>query len=171
MRVRGDVGVGAVASAAIRALAGPGGVADAAASRALAEHVSALIALSVGGLRRHPIGTPELIVRAALDEIERNLADPDLSPATVAARIGISTRYLHELLSRRGPSFGRRVLTRRLERSHRDLTDPTRAHWSIGAIAAGKGFNDPSYFARVFRARYGTPPSRIRGRERERVDS
>ncbi len=159
----GDSGVGAVASAAIRAAIVTASSLDRRTSRTLGDQLADLIALALGGLRPQPASTSgALLLRAALDEVERCLGDPELSPAGVAERVGISARYLHRLFSERGPSFGQWVLTRRLEQAHRDLTDPTRAHWTVGRIAHERGFADPSYFARAFKARYGTTPRALR---------
>jgi AraC family transcriptional regulator, positive regulator of tynA and feaB len=165
MRVRGDCGVGAVASAALRALASAGGSYDRQAARSLTDQLAGLVALALGGVQAPPASaTPALLLQAALDEVERSLSDPDLSPTRVAERVAISTRYLHQLFSDRGTSFGRWVLARRLQRCQQDLTDNDRNHWTIAEIACQHGFRDPSYFARAFRAHYGVSPSELRGR-------
>jgi AraC-like DNA-binding protein len=157
--VCGRTGVGAVASAAVRALADRGGVPDSAADRALAQQVAELIALSLGCAKAPPASANRsLLLRAAQDEAARSLGDPDLTPGRVAARIGISVRYLHQLFAEGGLSFGRWLLARRLEQSRRDLTDRRRAHWTITDIALHNGFRDPAYFSRTFRARYGRSP-------------
>ena len=163
-RVRGDSGLGAIASTALRAAATTS-AGDAGAAAALGDHLAGLVALALGGLA--PAAIPrrsDVVLQLARDEIERSLGDPALSPATVAAQVGISTRYLHRLFGESGgPSFGRHVLERRLERCDRALGDPAIAHWTITQIAFEHGFNDPSYFARAYRARYGITPRRRRG--------
>jgi AraC family transcriptional regulator, positive regulator of tynA and feaB len=163
MRVRGDRGVGAVASGALRALAAAGGSYDRQAARSLTDQLVALVALALGGVTAPPASaTRALLLQAALDEVERSLSDPDLSPSRVAERVAISTRYLHQLFSDRGTSFGRWVLARRLQRCQRDLTDSDRNHWTIAEIAGEHGFRDPSYFARAFKAHYGISPRELR---------
>jgi AraC family transcriptional regulator, positive regulator of tynA and feaB len=163
VRVPGDRGVGAVAAGALRALAKNGGPVDRHAARALADQIAGLVALALGGVQKPPASTNRaLLLQAALDEVERSLGDPGLSPARVAERVGISTRYLHRLFADRGTSFGRWVLARRLERCYRDLAEPARRHWTVGDLARRRGFLDPSYFARAFRARYGLSPTELR---------
>jgi AraC family transcriptional activator of tynA and feaB len=163
VRVPGDRGVGAVAAGAVRALAMAGGGLDREAARAVSDHVVGLVALALGGLQRLPACAARgLLMRAALDEIERSLGDPELSPSSVAERLSISVRYLHALFADHGTSFGRWVLAQRLERCRRDLEDPARAHWAVGYVALRNGFRDPSYLARAFKARYGVSPREVR---------
>jgi AraC family transcriptional activator of tynA and feaB len=159
VRVTSASGVGGLVSAALRSLAFGSGSFDRHAARAVADQLAGLISLAVGTVQARPRSASRgLLLQSALDEVERSLGDPDLSPSLVARRIGVSTRYLHQLFADRGPSFGRWVLIRRLERCHRDLADPARAHWTIGDLACHHGFIDPSYFARAFKARYGLTP-------------
>lgn len=106
--------------------------------------------------------TGHQLTQAALDEVERSLGDPYLTPATVAARVGVSTRYLHQLFAARGSSFGRRLARRRLERCRADLADPAHAELTIGEIGWRNGFTDPSYLARAFRRAYGVSPGEHR---------
>ncbi len=163
IRVRGDRGVGAVASGALRALAAAGGSYDRQAARSLTDQIAALVALALGGITAPPASAaPALLLQAALDEVDRSLGDPDLSPSHVAERVAISTRYLHQLFSERGTSFGRWVLARRLQRCRQDLTDSDRDHWTIAEISCEHGFRDPSYFARAFKIHYGISPRDLR---------
>jgi AraC-like DNA-binding protein len=157
-----------VTSAAIRALAERGGVPDKEADRALAQQLAELIALSLGQVKSpRPSANRSLLLRAAHDEATRSLGDPDLTPGRVAERIGISVRYLHQLFADSGISFGRWLLARRLQHSHRDLTDPTRAHWTITDVAVHNGFRDPAYFSRAFKAHYGRSPREERAARRD----
>ena len=158
--VGGDSGLGAVAAGALRPLF-EGVALDGAIARPLAERLAALVALSLGA-GAAASGSRRALTQAALDEVERSLGDSELSPAIVAARVGISTRYLHQLFSDRGPSFGRWLLGRRLERCRADLADPGLAHWTIGEIGWRNGFTDPSYLARAFRRAYGVSPGEHR---------
>lgn len=163
VRVQGDRGVGAVAAAAVRSLVQAADDLDREAATILGHQVAELVALALADVRK-PSGSPTvgLLRQAALDEVERSLGDPDLTPGMIAARLNVSTRYLHRLFSDNGPSFGRWVLGRRLERARRDLSDPLRAHWTIADVARANGFSEPAHFSRAFRARFGIPPSEAR---------
>jgi len=90
--------------------------------------------------------------------IRAHLADPDLSLAATAGALGISPRYVNDLLSDEETSFQRHVLKERLAQCARDLASPMLAHRQVGEIAFAWGFNDLSHFGRVFREHYGASP-------------
>ncbi|MGH2857837.1 MAG: helix-turn-helix domain-containing protein [Solirubrobacteraceae bacterium] len=163
--IPGDQGVGAVASGAIRGLARSAGPLDRHAAQALGDQISTLLALAVGALHA-PVKSASraLLLQAALDELERSLGEPDLCPARVAERIGVSTRYLHRLFADRGQTIGCCILERRLERCRSDLEDPAGRHLTVAWIACRHGFGDLAYFARAFKRRYGVTPSEHRRR-------
>ncbi|WP_425485524.1 helix-turn-helix domain-containing protein [Arthrobacter wenxiniae] len=94
--------------------------------------------------------------------IEANLADPALSPASVAAAHFISTRHLHNVFQEAGTTVAQWIRTRRLENCRRELRDPLQAHRAVSAIAARWGFVDAAHFSRIFRAAFGEPPSSYR---------
>ena len=163
VRVRGDWGVGGVASGAIQALGAAAETIDRGARRGVRDDVVHLVASALNQVAPDSArGSAAPLTRAALEEIERSLGDPQLSPAVVADRVGVSTRYLHQLISARGPSFGRWVLQRRLEACRGDLLDPARADWSITEIALSRGFRDASHMTRAFGERFGVTPSAMR---------
>jgi AraC-like DNA-binding protein len=102
-------------------------------------------------------------LRAIKDDIEAHLSDSDLMPIVVAKRQRISDSYIRKLLESEGTCFSDFVLTRRLVRANRMLTDRRWAHHTIASIAFACGFGDLSYFNRTFKRMYGAPPSEIRG--------
>jgi AraC-like DNA-binding protein len=159
-RVARETAVGALVSGYLRAAARCAGPPAGADAQALADHLAGLVALAVRGAAPPALSAARAgHLQAALDEIERGLGDPELSPAAVAARIGVSTRYLHRLFAARAETFGALVLRRRLDAARRDLEDPALAHHTVSAIATRWGFRDASHFGRAFRARYGATPS------------
>lgn len=88
--------------------------------------------------------------------------NPALCLADVAAQQGISSSYVRKLFAAEGAKFATYVLDIRIEKVLQMLTDPESRSHSISAIALKCGFNDISYFNRVFRKRYGCTPSDLR---------
>ncbi|MBN9624406.1 MAG: helix-turn-helix transcriptional regulator, partial [Actinobacteria bacterium] len=132
---------------------------DGAAEDLLAEQLTSLLALALGRATVLPRSASRaLLLQAALDEIEKGLADPGLSPGRVARHVNISNRYLQRLFADQGTTFSRWVLARRLQCAHRDLLAPGLAHLTIGQVAERRGFADRSHFSRAFRSRYGITP-------------
>ncbi|WP_327222754.1 helix-turn-helix domain-containing protein [Streptomyces platensis] len=122
-----------------------------------------LLAAALGGcLAAEDTMTPESRRRALQvqirDFIRRNLGDPSLSPATIAAAHRISVRYVHQLFAEEDTTAAAWIRGRRLERCRRDLANPHLQLRPIHAIAAQWGFIDPAHFSRAFRAAYGMPP-------------
>ena len=111
---------------------------------------------------RHGSGVRAARLAAIKADIEANLADNALTVATVAARHGLSARYLHLLFESEGTTFTQFVLSRRLDDAYQRLRDPRFASQTISTIAYGAGFGDLSYFNRTFRRRYDASPSQIR---------
>lgn len=98
-----------------------------------------------------------LLFRVKTHIINR-LHDPELSASAVALAIGVSPRYVNDLLADEATSFQRYVLAQRLERCARELASARHAHRQIGEIAFAWGFNDLSHFGRAFRERFGVSP-------------
>jgi len=101
-------------------------------------------------------------LRAIKSDIDSHLAQSDLSPGRVATRHHVSDSYIRKLFAREGTSFSAYVLTRRLVRAHRMLTDRRWARLGIASIAYDVGFGDLSYFNRAFKRCYGVTPSGVR---------
>ncbi|MDT0608992.1 AraC-like ligand-binding domain-containing protein [Streptomyces lancefieldiae] len=124
--------------------------------------VDLLASLLARNLEAEAAMDPQARRRALLlrirDFIQQNLADPRLSPETVAAAHDISTRHLYALFRDQGVSVAAWIRERRLECCRRALTDPSKLSLPIQAIAARWGFPDPAHFSRTFREAYGMPP-------------
>lgn len=97
------------------------------------------------------------LARIRGDVLDR-LHDTALTPGSVAARHGISTRTLHAIFARGGPSFGRRLLARRLKACRRGLGDSNLADWPLSAIGQRLCLDDSIHFSKAFRRAYGTSP-------------
>ncbi|OHZ37165.1 hypothetical protein BBL07_14725 [Agrobacterium vitis] len=104
--------------------------------------------------RRRTFRSP--LRQSVLRYVELNFADPEISPAKVAAHFGISTRYLHKLLEEHGETLGQIILAKRLDRCASELRKGTCL--TISEAAFRWGFNDMSYFSRAFRRRFGVAP-------------
>lgn len=90
--------------------------------------------------------------------IRSNIRDPDLDVNRVAASMSVSPRYIRALLAEEGTSFGRYILSERLDRCRADLGMRSRSHQRISDIAYNWGFKDCAYFSRKFRERFGISP-------------
>jgi len=126
-----------------------------------------LVAVTLGGSRDAIAVAEGRGVRAARlnaikSDIEAHLTDSELSPLEVARRHRISDSYIRKLFESEGTSFSQFVLTRRLRRAHRLLTNRLWAERSILTIAQESGFGDLSYFNRTFKRHYGATPSAVR---------
>jgi AraC-like DNA-binding protein len=95
-------------------------------------------------------------------DIIAHLGDGNLSIAAVADRHHMTSRYLQKLFETDRTSFSEFVLGQRLGKAYRMLTNPLHSHRAIGTLAYEAGFNDLSYFNRVFRRLYGATPSEVR---------
>lgn len=83
------------------------------------------------------------------------LQTPKLSPAKVAAEMGISIRYLHALFRDEGTTFSNWLWAQRLDACRAKICSTEAAHQSIGALALEFGFSNFSHFSRRFRQAYG----------------
>ncbi|MFD7320146.1 helix-turn-helix domain-containing protein [Streptomyces sp. NPDC059875] len=96
------------------------------------------------------------------DFVRRELADPGLSPATIAAAHHISVRYLHRLCQEHGVTVSGWIRDARLDRARHDLADPAQRTTPVHDIAARWGFRHHAAFSRAFRTAYGCTPSEYR---------
>jgi AraC-like DNA-binding protein len=132
----------------------------------LSEQAVDLVAMTVGerlGKHSMPSTTHRSVLLYRIKaHIRSRLADPELSLSDAAAALGISARYVNDLLADEGTSFQRYVLAERLTQCKRDLASPMSAHRHISEIAFAWGFNDLSHFSRVFREHVGMSPRDFR---------
>ncbi len=140
---------------------------DTKALAAAGRHVLDLIAL-VCGANRDAVelarrgGLRAARLKALEDDILANLTSDELSIDALARRHGISVRYIGLLFQAKETTFTDFVRQERLKLAWQRLVSPRHQGESITAIAYGSGFNDVSYFNRVFRRQYGMSPSDAR---------
>ena len=132
-----------------------------------AAHMQDLLLLAIGADRdteqiARGRGARVARLRAIRADIERNLTSHDLSADWIAARHGISPRYLRALFADENTSFTDHVVLRRLLRVQRHLADPARAGTPISRIALDAGFGDISAFNQRFRHAFAMTPGEMR---------
>jgi AraC-like DNA-binding protein len=129
-------------------------------------HVYDLVALVLGGTNdagnEAVRGSPAARIRAIKTDIVSSADLHAITVEAIAARHGVSVRYVQKLFEAEGLTFSRFVLAQRLARVHRMLTDSRFATHTISSIAFACGFSDLSYFNRVFRQQYDATPSELR---------
>jgi AraC-like DNA-binding protein len=136
---------------------------------AVTSHVGDLLALALGPTREAAEqarlrGLPAARLQAMKDDVVGSLGRRDLSVHTVAARHGVSVRYVQKLFDESGCTFTQFVMEQRLIAARRALA--ARPDVSILSIAYDLGFNDVSHFNRSFRQRFGCTPSDVRSAAR-----
>lgn len=106
------------------------------------------------------IGVRHPKLAQVIGRMEANIEEP-ISPATLAAEVGMSTRQLERLFRRylnRSPK--RYYMEIRLQKA-RNLLMQT--EMSVINVALACGFASPSHFSKCYRAHYQTTPYRERG--------
>ncbi len=98
-----------------------------------------------------------------LAEVRTGFTTPGFSPQAVAHKLGVTPRYVQNLLQETGSSFTERVLELRLQRTCAMLADLRYDRMKISEIAEACGFNEIPYFNRCFRRRFGASPTQYRG--------
>jgi AraC-like DNA-binding protein len=106
-------------------------------------------------------------LEAVKRHVDLHLADPDLTPASAAAALGISARQLHRRFEANDSTFGRYVLRQRLLRCRDTIAGATGTGRSVVDIALGWGFNSMATFYRAFASEFGTPPAVLRAASRK----
>lgn len=133
----------------------------------LALHIHDLVALACGVTRDaceliEQRGKRAARFAAVKVDILANITHRNLSIDALAARHGISPRYIGALFAGAGTTFTNFVLEQRLAHAHRLVADRRFIHRTICSIAYDSGFGDLSYFNNAFRRRYGVTPSDVR---------
>lgn len=139
--------------------------------QAAGDHVHDLVALALGATREaaevaRGRGVRIARLHAIKADATANIAASWLSIDALAARHGVSPRYIRSLFQGEETTFTDFVLDRRLARAHAHLTDPRLGGRLVSTIAFEAGFGDLSYFNHRFRQRYGATPSDVRAAAR-----
>lgn len=133
---------------------------------AVLRNLSGLVALACGaseeGAERGRQSVRESQLAAVKRYVDLHLADPDLTPASAAAAVGISPRKLHRLFEPSGSSFARYVVRQRLLKCRDAVAGATGGRRSVIDIAYGWGFNSMATFYRAFASEFGSAPAVLR---------
>jgi AraC-like DNA-binding protein len=132
-----------------------------------AAHILDLVALAIGATRdgmelARGRGLRAARLYAIKVDIRNSLHRADLSVAIIAARHGVTPRYVQMLFAAEGVTFSEYVLGQRLACVRRMLEEPRFAGRTISAIAYEVGLGDLSHFNRAFRRHFGITPSDVR---------
>jgi AraC-like DNA-binding protein len=101
-------------------------------------------------------------IREILAKIHQGFSSPAFSAQIVGQWLGLSPRYVQELMQETGIGFTARVLELRLQKARAMLSDPVHDGVKISDLAYACGFNEVSYFNRCFRRRFGASPTQFR---------
>jgi len=117
------------------------------------------------------VSEDEKFLKKALEYIELNIANPNLSVENLSAHLNVSRGSLYKkLLALTGKTPVDCIRTIRLKRASQLLV---KSQLCIANVAYEVGFNNPAYFAKVFREEYGLLPSEyineMRNKEQEEV--
>jgi AraC-like DNA-binding protein len=153
------------------ALQDEGALQSAELQRLAVTHAYDLFALALGATREaaeiaNGRGVRAARLRAIKTDLAASLRRPELSINTIAARHGITPRYVQKLFETEGTTFSEFLLGQRLALAYRMLSDARFADRTVGSIALEVGFNDLSYFHRTFRRRFGATPADARATAR-----
>jgi AraC-like DNA-binding protein len=104
---------------------------------------------------RNDVANEALVTRIEA-YVQQHLADPGLSPESIAHAHHISVRQLYKLWSGRELGLAEWIMRGRLEGARRDLR--RNESMPIAALARRWGFTDATHFGRRFRSAYGISP-------------
>ncbi|MEV0688114.1 AraC family transcriptional regulator [Nocardia sp. NPDC050378] len=113
------------------------------------------LALLRAMVTRHLVDDAGSQLAAAQAYIRRHLADPTLSALKIAGALGVSERQVSRVFRQHG-GVARWVTDQRLDLALAMLTAPGQR--TVGQVVRECGFGSSSYFARVFRQRFGMSP-------------
>ena len=130
-------------------------------------HVHDLVALALGASRdaaeiAKGRGLRAARLHAIKADIRASLGEQDLNLTAIAARRGVTPRYVQALFADEGSTFSQFLLGERLARVHKMLRDPLHTARTTSSIVYDAGFGDLLHFNRAFRRRYGETPSDVR---------
>lgn len=101
--------------------------------------------------------------------VESHLTDPNLDADHICQKFNVSRSSLYRDFAQDG-GVGQFIARRRLDRTFYRLLTASSSRGCVQEIAADCGYEDPGYFSRLFRRRFGISPSVVSSqRDREKI--
>ncbi len=127
----------------------------------LAESILNLLFLPLphGHADKRDLSPGEELKQQIKSYIRDNLHDPDLCIERIAAALHCTKRYLHMAFANEGTTIAKYIWMVRLEQCRNQLEAARRSDTTITDVAFSWGFNSSSHFSRVFKEKFGVPPS------------
>jgi AraC-like DNA-binding protein len=122
------------------------------AERGLIDLETAILLELLGG--RRDASRADLLYEAAVEYIDRHIAEPALAPPMIAQALGVSLRSLHGAFSGRDVTVTRHLRDRRLDLVAEVVRASSRRP-SSASLAARFGYAGPAPLTRAFRQRFG----------------
>jgi AraC-like DNA-binding protein len=122
------------------------------AARGIIDLETAILLEEMGG---HRDACPaDRVYEAAVEYIDRHIAEPALAPPTIARALGVSLRSLHGAFAGRDVTVAKHVRDRRLDHVAEAVRTSSRRPSSAG-LAARFGYAGADPLTRAFRQRFG----------------
>ncbi|PPE67301.1 helix-turn-helix domain-containing protein [Caldimonas caldifontis] len=134
------------------------------AARAAGDAITQFVHLSLIELagRGSAMSQREALRERIKQQVTARLADPALNVDSIAAALNCSRRHLYNAFSDEAEGVAGYILRERLEACRRELLRPAPCPRSVTEIALAHGFSNLAHFSRVFKSRFGMPPSDYR---------
>lgn len=115
-----------------------------------------------------PSSQQQSVYQRICSTIDGNISDPKFSIGAIADALGYSRRYVHMVFSMYNPdtTLSTYIRSRRLARCRDEMLMGRLDQFSVAEIAYSWGFNDPSYFGRMFRREFGLSPGAFLSRSK-----
>lgn len=100
------------------------------------------------------------IIAPAIAYLKEHIYDCSLKVGKLHRLCGISNTYFRQLFTAKyGVTPQAYILSKRI--SHARTIISSGDYAAVGEVALSVGFNDPLYFSKAFKKKYGMPPSRV----------
>lgn len=106
----------------------------------------------------------DLLVQQATAYIADHLADPELSPGSIARALYVSVRQLHSRFAAQHLTVAAHIRAVRLAAIRAELADPAHRDDTVHTISVRRGLTDPAHVSKAFKAEYGESPTAYRRR-------